>query len=39
MIVVQTFGCAMVVMWIFRYDMYTPLKYEAVLGKGAQDTS
>jgi hypothetical protein len=38
-VVVQTFRYTMIVIWIFGYATYTPLKYGAVLGKGAQHMS
>jgi hypothetical protein len=39
MIVVQTFGYAMIAIRIFRYNTDRVLKYWAILGKGAQHTS
>jgi hypothetical protein len=39
MIVVRTFGYAMIAIWIFGYDKYSILKYGAILGKGAQHMS
>jgi hypothetical protein len=38
-IVVRTFGYATIAIRIFGYDMYSILKYWAILGKGAQHTS
>jgi len=39
MIVVWTFGYAMIAIWIFGYDTCSILKYWAILRKGAQHTS